>query len=169
MQMTFTRHQSCCFTGHRPEKLPWRFDEEDPRAIALKERTYDVVEALYQAGMRHFISGMARGCDFYFCEAVLRLRLEHEEITLEAAIPFEGQASAWPERDRNRYFHLVSQCDMETIVSTEYEKDCMKKRNYYMVDNAAVLIAVFDGFFGGTMQTVNYAKKSGLEVIEVRP
>jgi len=167
--MMSTRHRSCCFTGHRPEKLPWRQDEDDPRARQLKERIFDLVEALYQSGISHFICGMARGCDFYFCEAVLKLREEHADITLEAAIPFEGQASNWPEGDRNRYFHLVSQCDTETIVSTEYDKDCMKKRNYYMVNHAAVLIAVFDGLFGGTMQTVNYAKKSGLEVIELRP
>ena len=167
--MIATRERSCCFTGYRPEKLPWKYDEYDPRAEKLKERVFDVVEALYHAGIRHYICGMARGCDFYFCEAVLRLRLEHEDITLEAAIPFEGQATKWPERDRNRYFHLVSQCDIETIISTEYDKDCMKKRNYYMVDRAAVLIAVFDGLFGGTMQTVNYAKKSGIEVIELQP
>ena len=167
--MTPMREESCCFTGHRPEKLPWRYDEEDPRAAALKERIFDLVEALYRAGITHFICGMARGCDFYFCEAVLRLREEHDTVTLEAAIPFEGQASDWPERDRNRYFHLVSQCDMETVLGTAYEKDCMKKRNYYMVEHAAVLIAVFDGRFGGTMQTVNYAKKCGLEVLEVRP
>jgi len=167
--MAGKRHESCCFTGHRPEKLPWRYEEDDPRALALKERIFDVVEALYQAGMRHYICGMARGCDFYFCEAVLRLREEHGEITLEAAIPFEGQASDWPERERNRYFHLVSQCDVETVLTTAYEKECMKNRNHYMVDHATVLIAVYDGFFGGTMQTVNYAKKQGLEVIEIRP
>ena len=167
--MTPTRSQSCCFTGHRPEKLPWRDNEDDPRAALLRERIFDVVEALYQAGITHFISGMARGCDFYFCEAVLRLREEHEEITLEAAIPFEEQSAQWPERDRNHYFHLVSQCDYETLLQTEYSADCMKKRNYYMVDHATVLVAVYDGLFGGTMQTVNYAKRSGLEIIEVRP
>jgi len=58
---------------------------------------------------------------------------------------------------------------VETVLTTAYEKDCMKTRNYYMVDHAAVLIAVYDGLFGGTMQTVNYAKKQGLEVIEIRP
>ncbi|MCL2563504.1 MAG: DUF1273 domain-containing protein [Oscillospiraceae bacterium] len=167
--MTPTRHQSCCFTGYRPEKLPWRSDEENPAATLLKEKLFDVVEALYRSGITHFISGMARGSDFYFCEAVLQLRAEHEEVTLEAAIPYEEQAARWPEAERNRYFRLVSQCDFETLVQTEYSADCMKKRNYYMVDHAAVLIAVYDGRFGGTMQTVNYAKRKGLEIVEVQP
>jgi len=163
------RYQSCCFTGHRPEKLPWKSDEENPRAIALKERLFDVVEALYQSGITHFISGMARGADFYFCEAVLRLREEREEVSLEAVIPYEEQAARWPEEDRNRYFRLVSQCDYETLIQTGYSMDCMRKRNYYMVDHATVLIAVFDGRLGGTMQTVNYARRKGLEIVEVRP
>ena len=30
------REQTCCFTGHRPEKLPWRYDESDPRCVELK-------------------------------------------------------------------------------------------------------------------------------------
>jgi len=128
-----------------------------------------VVEALYQSGITHFISGMARGSDFYFCEAVLRLREEHGAVSLEAVIPYEEQAASWPEGDRNRYFRLVSQCDYETLLQATYSPDCMKKRNHYMVDHAAVLIAVYNGQFGGTMQTVNYAKRKGLEIIEVYP
>ena len=31
------RAKTCCFTGHRPEKLPWRYDEGDSRCLALKE------------------------------------------------------------------------------------------------------------------------------------
>lgn len=27
------RETTCCFTGHRPEKLPWREDEGDPRCL----------------------------------------------------------------------------------------------------------------------------------------
>ena len=28
---------TCCFTGHRPQSLPWRFREEDPRLAALRK------------------------------------------------------------------------------------------------------------------------------------
>ena len=34
---------SCCFTGHRPAKLPWKYRETDPRCIALKKRIADAV------------------------------------------------------------------------------------------------------------------------------
>ena len=81
------RETTCCFTGHRPDKLPWRDDEWDPRCVALKERLAAALEDAYNKGMRHFICGMARGADFYFCEAVLRLKERRPGITLEAAIP----------------------------------------------------------------------------------
>ena len=68
------RARTCCFTGHRPEKLPWRNNEADPRCIALKERLDKALEAAYHKGMRHFLCGMAQGADFYFCEAALALR-----------------------------------------------------------------------------------------------
>ena len=89
------REETCCFTGHRPEKLPWGYDESDERCVRLKRRLRDAVESAYEAGKRHFICGMARGCDFYFAEAVLELRRGHPDITLEAAIPCAGQSSRW--------------------------------------------------------------------------
>ena len=67
---------SCCFSGYRPGKLPWGNDENDPRCRALKVRLRDVMEAAYDEGYRHFICGMAQGCDLYFCELALQLRGE---------------------------------------------------------------------------------------------
>ena len=55
------RQESCCFTGHRPGKLPWGMDEQDRRCLALKARIADAVEAAYQEGYRHFLCGMALG------------------------------------------------------------------------------------------------------------
>lgn len=158
------RESTCCFTGHRPDKLPWRDDEKDPRCVALKERLTAAVEEAYDKGMRHFICGMARGADFYFCEAVLALRERRPGVTVEAALPCEEQAARWKERDRNRYFSLVAQCDYETMVQHHYDKGCMLRRDRYMVDRSAMIIAVYGGVLGGTMYTLAYAMKKGLEV-----
>ncbi len=65
---------SCSFTGHRASKLPWKNNESDRRCMELKAKLRDVVEAVYESGRKHFICGMATGCDMYFCEAVLELR-----------------------------------------------------------------------------------------------
>ena len=161
------RQISCCFTGHRPAKLPWGSREEDPRCAALKRRIADALEAAYQEGSRHFLCGMALGCDLYFCEAVLRLRAARPDVTLEAAIPCPTQAGAWPPAQRERYARLVAACDYETVVSARYTSACMHRRDRYMVDHASLLIAAFDGTPGGTRYTVEYAIRRGVSVVDL--
>ncbi len=161
------KRKSCSFTGHREGKLPWRGNENDPRCIRLKERIYDAVEAVYRSGIRHFICGMATGCDFYFCEAVIELRNTHPEITIEAAVPFAQQSKKWDETQRRRYERLITECDYQTVVQREYSSECYMRRNRYMVDSSAILIAAYNGRAGGTMSTLLYAIRNGLEVIQL--
>ncbi len=158
------RATTCCFTGHRPDKLPWGNREEDPRCLALKRRLTQAVEGAYAQGCRHFICGMARGADLYFAEAVLALRRQHPDVTLEAARPCESQADRWPEAERQRYQAILDQCDSETLVQHHYDRFCMMRRNRYMVDRSARIMAVYDGVpKGGTAQTLAYAMRQGLQ------
>ena len=159
------KKDTCCFTGHRPNKLPWGEDESDPRCLKLKADIAQALENAYDRGYRHFICGMAQGCDLYFCEAVQALRGQRPGITVEAAIPCEEQASRWSEADRDRYFSLVGLCDYETMVQRHYDRACMLRRNRYMVDRSVRLIAVYNGVpKGGTFQTLQYAMKKGLSI-----
>ena len=159
---------ACTFTGHREEKLPWKSNENDPRCVKLKEQISDSVESVYRSGIRHFICGMATGCDMFFCEAVMALRASHENVTLEAAIPYERQSEGWSDALRKRYARLVADCDYYTLVQKDYSPECMMRRNRYMVDNSSVLIAAYGGKPGGTMNTLLYALRRGLEIIELR-
>lgn len=158
---------TCCFTGHRVEKLPWKDNENDPACRALKKRIADVLAALYGAGYRHFICGMATGADLYFGEAVVALREEKSDVTLEAAIPFDGQSDRWPSQLRARYFRLAEECDEKTILHPIYTPDCMMDRNRYMVDHANLLIAVYNGGPGGTRNTMLYAMRQNIEIIQL--
>ena len=158
---------SCAFTGHRPNKLPWHEDERDERCLTLKGLIYDAVEAVYQAGIRHYICGMAAGCDLYFAEAVMELRQTRRGVTLEAAIPCEGQSRGWSEGLRERYNRLATECDVQTVLSESYSEGCYLRRNKYMVDRARILIAAYDGRPGGTQSTILYAIRQGLEIIEL--
>ncbi|MCL2342323.1 MAG: DUF1273 domain-containing protein [Firmicutes bacterium] len=167
MRVITSKEKNCAFTGHRPNKLPWGENEADPACQKLKQAIYDAAEAVYSSGVRHFLCGMALGCDVYFCEAVIRLREEHPDVTLEAAIPWEGQAEGWSAADQARYRRLCENCDYITMVQTHYSPDCMLRRNYYMVDSSSVLIAAYNGSAGGTMRTYLYALRQGLEIIEL--
>ena len=152
------REKTCCFTGHRAEKLPWGSNERDMRCLRLKQALADVLSSLYAAGIRHFICGMATGADMYFGESVCALREEHPDVTLEAAV-----------RWRTRYFRRAEACDKITVLHSAYTPTCMRDRNRYMVDASGVLVAVYNGEPGGTQSTMLYAMRQGLEIIELTP
>lgn len=163
--MDISRERTCCFTGHRPDKLPWGSDERDPRCLALKHSMEREIEGLYLRGFRHFISGMARGADLYFAEAALSVREKYPDLTLEGAVPCQSQASRWSEGERQRWRRILDGCDLETLVQEHYDRRCMHRRDRYMVDRAAAVLAVFDGTPGGTMYTLNYAMDRGREIL----
>ena len=50
----------------------------------------------------------------------------------------------------------------------EYSPGCMQRRNRYLVDHAALLIAVHDGL-PGTQKTIAYAMRRGIEVLDMPP
>lgn len=165
--MIYTPEHTCAFTGHRPEKLPWGYNEEDMRCLALKERLWKTAQDVYDMGYRHFLCGMAQGCDMYFAETILALRCLAVGVTLEAVIPHKGQADRWSAESRERYERILSMCDKRTVLAPYYTSGCMQHRNRRMVDNASLLMAVYDGRGGGTGYTVNYALQQKRKVIRL--
>ena len=159
--------KSCCFTGHRPQKLPWGYNELDPRCLAFKAKLAAVIKAVYESGIKHFICGMALGCDMYCAEAVIELRKSFDDITLEAAVPFTGQAEHWGAAQRQRYEALLARCDTVTVLQEHYSPGCMMKRNRYMVDHADLIIACYDGKAGGTLNTLRYAIERDIQIVHL--
>ena len=168
--MMYSEKITVCFTGHRLQKLPFGFNEEDPKCIKMKRMLCRKVEDLIvNHGATHFISGMALGVDMIAAEIVLELKKKYQDITLECAIPCETQANKWTEKYRDRYFSIIEMSDKETLLQTHYTADCMHKRNRYMVDKSDYIIAVWNGSPSGTGKTVLYAKENNKEIIQIKP
>ena len=157
----------CAFTGHRPEKLPWKTDEQDPRCLALKAVLGQRLQSLYDSGCRTFLCGMARGCDTYFAEAVVRLRQRWADVRLIAYPGCGGQENRWPEDDRARYTALLQQCDEIVMTDVAYAHGCMLRRNAAMIRRADCLLSVYDGSGGGTGHTVSLARQKGIPIESV--
>ena len=165
-----SRGRTCAFTGHRPKKLPWRYDESDPACILLKEMLAEKIKALADRGVEHFLSGGADGVDLYAAEAVLALREQNPTIKLHCILPYRAQADQWPAASKQKYHAVLERADVIAYVSQTYHKDCMLERNRFMTDFAAVLLAVYNGERrGGTAATVRYAKRHGRELFIIDP
>ncbi len=161
---------SCAFTGHRPHKFPWQYNEADIRCVALKATLVEQITALAEAGVTQYYSGGADGTDLWCAEIVLALREKNPALKLHCVLPHEGQADKWSDSARERYHSILKQADTVDYVSRAYYDGCMIDRNHRLVESAGLLLAVYNGVRrSGTGATVNYARKMGREIIVIDP
>lgn len=159
----------CAFTGYRLAKLPFGYDEADPRCIEFKTRLRNTIETLIGEGYAHFISGGALGTDMFAAEAVLDLQEKYPWIVLEMVSPFDAQPARWGKEHQMRHSRLFAAADIVTATGREYTKACMFRRNRYLVENADLLLAAYDGQPGGTAMTCEYARELGIPIQLIMP
>ena len=158
------------FTGHRPRKFPWRYDELDPRCVALKAVLTEQITALADAGITQFLSGMAEGTDVWSALSVLALQEKNPKVKLHCILPCREQADKWTASSQDLYRSILERADSIVYVSRTYHKNCMLDRNRFLVDHASALLAVYNGERrGGTAATKRYAQKLGREIIVIDP
>ena len=156
----------CAFTGHRPHKFPWKYDETDRRCIALKAALTAQITKLAEAGVTDYYSGGADGVDCWAAIVVLNLRAQNPILKLHLILPHEGQEVKWSDPAQKRYRYILEQADSVQYVSREYYKGCMLDRNHRLVEAAGLLLAVYNGEQrGGTAATVRYARKLGRNIL----
>ena len=161
---------SCAFTGHRPHKLPWRYNEADERCVALKSALTEQIAALVEAGITDFYSGGADGVDCWAALSVLELRRKNPALSLHCILPFIGQADEWSISARERYDSILEQANTVEYISQNYYDGCMLDRNHRLVEASSVLLAVYNGEWrGGTAATVRYARKLQKKVLILHP
>ena len=156
--MSYQRNITCCFTGHRPDKLGG-YNEDNPMAEHLKEDLHEEIRQAIVSKYMYFITGMAQGWDTWAAESVLKWKEQCPDIKLIAAIPFEGQESKWPEKAQQRYRDILAKADtVEYIHEPGYAAWKNLERNKWMVDRSSLVIAGWDGSDGGTGHCVHYVQ-----------
>ena len=151
------RLKRCCFTGHRPQKL--RRPEQE-----IKKDLESAISEAIASGHTTFITGMAYGVDIWAGEIVVRFREKNPALHLIAAVPFEGFESRWTEDWKQRYRGLLGQADLVRYICPRYNAGAYQRRNEWMVDHAALVIAVYNGEPSGTKNTIDYAERCGVPV-----
>jgi len=165
-----TCRPACAFTGHRPRRFSFGYDEEHEKCNQLKSVLADQIAMLVGAGVTTFYTGMALGVDQWAAMIVLKLKKELDALRLIAVLPCETQANKWSVDQRERYFNILAECDDVITLSRHYTPTCMFERNRYLVDHAEYLLTVYDnGLHGGTAYTVQYAEERGRKVISIHP
>lgn len=161
---------TCAFTGHRPSRFPWGYNEADKDCIALKEILTSEIIRLTDVGVTQFLSGMAEGVDRWAATIVLALREKKPILKLHCILPCKTQADNWNPTSKDIHHSILEQADSIVYVSRDYQKKCMMERNKFMVDYAGILLAVCREIpRSGTTATINYARKMSREIIIIDP
>ena len=154
------RMHTCCFTGHRPEKLT-RSEE------AIKADLEKAIQQAIADGLNVFITGMARGVDIWSAEIVLQLRESGVPVRLICASPFDGFERSWSEDWQRRYRTIMHNADHTLFVCPGYSRNCFQIRNEWMVNHSSRVIAVYNGEKGGTRNTIDYAQNKCVPVFRI--
>lgn len=152
----------CCFSGHRPEKMPAGMEEGTSAWNDLNHQLRLSICDAADRGYRHFLSGMSRGFDIWAAEAVLALARQGMNIDLWAAIAFPGMQQHWEADWRTRYDDVLSQARRVFPLFDQYQTDCYTARDRFLVEQSSLCICYFDGTSGGTEYTVACARRAGL-------
>lgn len=98
---------------------------------------------------------------------MLEKKKHNDALHLICAVPhpdFEKRRGSFEER---RYNHILKNADYVTTTSDHYYKACYQKRNEWMVDRSSLVIAVWNGQPSGTKNTIVYANRKGIKVVNV--
>lgn len=159
--------KSCCFTGYRPDKFPFKLEKGNPDYNAFENRLIETVSSLPEEECFTFYSGMAMGFDIIAAEVVLLLKQRNPLIKLICALPFAEQGSGFSEPWRKRHEEILRRADKVVKVSEDYFTGCYAERNVFMVDNSDFVVTWFDGKRGGTENTLKYAAKKHRHIINL--
>ena len=158
--------RGCCFTGHRPEKCGFRYEKTAAEYVMLADELERQLLSALERGFDTFYSGGAKGFDILAAETLIRLR-EKRPLRIVIVVPYRAQAAGFSPRWRARYNRVLAAADEIVYLSDDYYRGCFEDRNRYMVDRSELVLAHYDGSAGGTRNTINYAKRNGVEVINL--
>ena len=158
--MNDKRQHRCCFTGHRPNKLDYSESE-------IKLLLETAIDNAISDGYVTFITGMAEGVDIWAAEIVLEKKKHNTALHLICAIPHPRFEKRRSEYETERYENIIKNTDYVTTISDNYYRACYQERNIWMVDHSSLVITVFNGTTSGTKNTVDYARKVSVYIVNV--
>lgn len=156
--------KGCCFTGYRPEKMPFLLNNGQAEYNEFYNKLKAAIVDAVADGFDTFYNGGAVGFDIIAAEIVIELKKEYD-IKLYLALPFPEQADRYRGEWLARYEKIVAACDGKTYACESYFPAGYQMRNEYMVDNSERVITYFNGQKGGTANTIRYALRKGKNIV----
>ena len=134
----------CAVMGQTPMRFPWGFDEEDDRCRKLKIELAQQIMVLRQSGVSQFLVACDCGVGLYAAEIINGLRTTDHDLMLLCYTPHEEQATKWAPYLRERYFTMLEQCTLISVVCEVGAPDAQLQAYRQIIDLADVVLCVSD-------------------------
>ena len=143
-----TMDKTAIFIGHSE---CWSVEKDTVRAAA---------EELIQKGVETFLSGGQGGFDLLGARVVYELKGKYPHIRNILVIPY----LTFNVRSKQLFDEIFYPDGFEKY----HFKEAIPKRNRFLVDNSKYAICYVTHGWGGAAQTYEYAKKHGLNIVDIK-
>lgn len=127
---------TCCF-------IDYNLFENNENQTTYKQKLKEKIESLIKDYyVIHFISGVSRGFEQLAAENIIELKNVYPKITLEAVLPYENFPVDWSKEERDKYYFIMEKIDKETLLQYHYTKDCIRKKNVYIINKSNFIIVL---------------------------
>ena len=144
--------KTCFFIGHR---------EANERVLPALEQA--VEQLIVESGVTDFVVGHYGAFDGMAAKVIKAAKKRNPEVTLTLLLPYHPFDRPIPVP--KGYDSTFYPPGMENVP----KKYAIVRANRYMVDHAALLLAVHNGQPGGTRRTMEYAMRRGLQIVDIPP
>lgn len=117
-----------------------------------------------ERGYTTFISGAAKGVDFWAAKLVLKHRSIRLEIQLVCAVPYRGFGLHWKGGPSELFSKAIQAADSVHYICDSFSRFVYQRRNEWMVNRSSLLIVAYSDVSGGTRNTMEYAKRQGGDI-----
>lgn len=145
------------FSGHRT------YDN------SADDRLRSVVAELYDEGVRIFRVGMAEGFDLAVGEVVVALMELHDDIILEAYVPWPLFSARFDSVNKSKYDAVIAKAQVVRYAGFAFQNNIFHQRNDMLVNGAGYLVAWWNGSRSGTGYTVSRARRHRTKIINLHP
>lgn len=139
-----TKPIRCAIIGQSPMRFPWGFDEEDGRCRKLKIELAQQIMALRRSGVLQFLTACDCGVGLYAAEIINGLRTTDHDLMLICYTPHEEQSTKWAPYLRERYFTMLEQCTLISVVCEIGAPDAQLQAYKKIINLADMVLAVYD-------------------------
>lgn len=133
------------------------------------DRLRSVVADLYAEGVRIFRVGMAEGFDLAAGEAVVAFMALHDDVVLEAYVPWPLFSARFDRENKLRYDAIIAKAQVVRYAGFAFQNNIFHQRNDMMVDGAGYLVAWWNGLRSGTGYTVSRARRYQAKIVNLHP